>query len=543
MGPDFNDPKPSYANPEPPAAPLTPSFDWRHWARRLLVCNPFFLCSAALLLFGVNRLSVDPNFLGDEKGNLLFNYFALQFYELLVITTAILLARRRIWYDSALLVVVEHGLLLVPFMLISQGTLLNNALGIKLAIGAFTFAIVRAVFIRRCYSRFNLPLRALGFGAVLLLLNAALPALFPSVVEKDTDNWITPNLVLWYVFMPVLVGGANLLPRPARYGGLGPERHWLPLFIYALWIAGTGAHVWCLGYICKIEFEVRFLGPAAVLAAWTLWHRIGDCVPNPVPRWEFVTLCGTFVSPLVAFADSKLFEALVILNLTAYVVLFFRRTGTRRALLRELMFASGAFLMLGLPEDIGRILLPAFTGMHAAILSLATMICLAALRWFRVRLGIAGALAATTIAAVVWPRATTDVLVQIGAVFLLAHSLGWRNQKPGATILRGLAGGIWIVDAAFWIHEARWQTDAAITSAAIALLAAWFLLWWITGRRRDWMVFASACGVILVAPLDWLIVQHSRGLLALVASVALFAAGIVVAWTRHAWDHKSAAAP
>ena len=108
MGPDFNDPKPSYANPEPAAAPLTPSFDWRHWARRLLVCNPFFLCSAALLLFGVNRLSVDPNFLGDEQANLLFNYFALQFYELLVITTAILLARRNIWYDSALLVVVER---------------------------------------------------------------------------------------------------------------------------------------------------------------------------------------------------------------------------------------------------------------------------------------------------------------------------------------------------------------------------------------------------------------------------------------------------
>jgi hypothetical protein len=39
-------------------SPSVATFDWRHWARRLLVCNPFFLCSAALLLFGVNRLSL-----------------------------------------------------------------------------------------------------------------------------------------------------------------------------------------------------------------------------------------------------------------------------------------------------------------------------------------------------------------------------------------------------------------------------------------------------------------------------------------------------
>ena len=80
-------------------------FDWRYWSRRLLVCNPFFLCSAALLLFGVNRLSNDPKFLGDEIHNLLFNFFALQFYEVLVVLTAVVLARRKVWYDSALLVV------------------------------------------------------------------------------------------------------------------------------------------------------------------------------------------------------------------------------------------------------------------------------------------------------------------------------------------------------------------------------------------------------------------------------------------------------
>ncbi|MFM9966940.1 MAG: hypothetical protein ACKVQK_00850, partial [Burkholderiales bacterium] len=82
------------------------TLDWRHWMRRLLVCNPFFLCSAAFLLFGVDKLSGDPGFLnGDETRKLLFAFFALQVYELIVVGTALALARRQIWYDSALLTV------------------------------------------------------------------------------------------------------------------------------------------------------------------------------------------------------------------------------------------------------------------------------------------------------------------------------------------------------------------------------------------------------------------------------------------------------
>ena len=43
-----------------PAQPIP----WSRWVKRFLVCNPFYLCSAAVFLFGINRLSIDPNFLG-----------------------------------------------------------------------------------------------------------------------------------------------------------------------------------------------------------------------------------------------------------------------------------------------------------------------------------------------------------------------------------------------------------------------------------------------------------------------------------------------
>src|SRR5687767_1604534 len=114
-------------NPDDPPASETSNeasrSSWAFWIKRLLVCNPFFLCSAALLLFAVNRLSSDDKLFVSELQNLLFNFSALQFYEVLVVATAIVLARRKIWYDSALLVALEQGLVLVPFMLISQATM------------------------------------------------------------------------------------------------------------------------------------------------------------------------------------------------------------------------------------------------------------------------------------------------------------------------------------------------------------------------------------------------------------------------------------
>ena len=65
-----------------------------YWLKGLFACNPFYLVSAALLLFGMYRVSVDPNFLRTETAQLVFNFTSLQFYELLLVFTAIALARR-----------------------------------------------------------------------------------------------------------------------------------------------------------------------------------------------------------------------------------------------------------------------------------------------------------------------------------------------------------------------------------------------------------------------------------------------------------------
>ena len=42
-----------------------------YWLKRFLACNPFYLVSAALLLFGFYRISVDPGFLSRPRSRAL----------------------------------------------------------------------------------------------------------------------------------------------------------------------------------------------------------------------------------------------------------------------------------------------------------------------------------------------------------------------------------------------------------------------------------------------------------------------------------------
>jgi hypothetical protein len=528
--------------PTPPAPTPVASLsqlDWRHWARRLLVCNPFFLCSAALLLFAVNRLSLDPNFLGEEKANLLFNYSALQLYGFLVVGTALILARRKIWYDSALLVVVENGLALVPFMLISQGALIHKGLGATLALGAVALAAIRTLAIRRWYPQFNLPPRALLLGFAVLLVNVALPLIYPRAVFLNTDDWAGPNSWLWYLALPALVAGANLLPKPRRYGGSNPERHWLPLFIYALWITGTGAHFWCLAHISSLPFQIQWLAPAALVAAWTMYLRIGDCVPVPYPYWRCAMLVLACAAPLLAFNHPELFEALVFVNALGFARLFLKSTGKLRVCARELLVLCLPLAVVGLPQEIGRLFLPHFSHAQAPLIACALLTVISALRWFHVPLAIAGAVATSVLLVFIWPGAPLHAFVQAALLFVLTHSLAWRRHVPGSA-LRVCATLVWLLNSVAWVHNFGWRADVSVTTSAMILLGTWFAIWRVSRERPQLTVPVASGAVMLCAPTDWLLRQESPGMIALAASVVLFAIGFAVAWTRHRWERAPA---
>jgi hypothetical protein len=506
--------------------------DWRYWCRRLLLCNPFYLCSAAFLLFGVNRLSLDPDFLGGEMPKLIFNFSALQSYGVLLVGTAILLARRRVLYDSALLVVMDHGLALVPFILISQAALIDRSLAWTLSLAGGVAALARAAVVRRFYSRFNLPLIALLFGLIILGANVALPLFFRSVVSATTVvDWPGPNRFIWLVLLPLLTVGANLLPRPERYCGLNPERPWLPLFIYGLWIAGSGVHVWCLGYLAKIELTGTLLAPTATVIAWTLWNRRTDFVEYPPLRWERCWLATTFVAPLLAAGERPVLFVLVGINSVFYAALWLRRHPLG-AFASRLLQLSLVVLLAAVPDEW--LAASRVEWGHSQLVMAAGFAWLLwrTLRSTNPRLGLVTGLA-LVVGIGSLPNSDWPVALEIGLAFVLTHSVRWRDEHhAGAALVRGLIAGAWAVHALLWTQEGDGTAMLTATSCAAVVSGAWAC---VRGWRRGLGFLVLPVSSAMAAssgPFNWMLKHGAPGLIALVASLVLFAIGTWVAWHR-----------
>src|SRR5580765_4973282 len=219
--------------------------------RRLFACNPFYVVSVALLLFGCYRISMEPALFNHESAHLFFNFTSLQVYELLLVGTAIFLARRRIWYDSTLLAGLENLLVLVPFILISQATLIDRDITWALCVLGGILALTRLVALKRWIAELNLPSQTLAAGALILTVNSFLPAIYRHFHESKFGNrpdWgaaYQVNQWLWWLILPVLCGVAAWSARLVQKGELWPQRRWLPAALVSLWMTGTGVHVYC----------------------------------------------------------------------------------------------------------------------------------------------------------------------------------------------------------------------------------------------------------------------------------------------------------
>ena len=72
----------------------------------------------------------------------------------------------------------------------------------------------------------------------------------------------------------------------------------------------------------------------------------------------------------------------------------------------------------------------------------------------------------------------------------------------------------------------------------MAVLAAWLLACWLRGEHGPLVIPVAAGITLLSGPGNWFARHGSDGLLAMLGSLVLFAAGIVVAWTRHRWERR-----
>jgi len=310
-----------------------------YWFKRLLACNPFYLVSAALLLFGMYRVSIDPNFLRTETSQLIFNFTSLQFYELLLVFTAIVLARRCIWYDAALLVFLENLFVLVPFILVSQAALIERKTVWVLCAAAALIALGRSAAARRpIYARAFSP-GLLAGGLAVLAVNTALPIVYRTFHETkfgtklESGAAFETNELSWLWVLPALCALANLLPRPRENGELLVQRRWFPAGLLLLWIAGTGVHLYSLGYVYDFDLRRELLAPALCVLAWTLYRRFADFVSTPAPAALAVMLVLPLLASLGAAGveQSRVFFALSLLNTAGFAAVVFVERGNRVA--------------------------------------------------------------------------------------------------------------------------------------------------------------------------------------------------------------------
>jgi hypothetical protein len=531
----------------------TPNVGLPQWAikclvKRFLACNPFYLVSAALLLYGFYRVSVDANFLRGELAQLWFNFGSLQCYEILLVLTAVLLARRRIWYDSTLLVGLENLLVLVPFILLSEAALTGQGMAWGMCLGAGVVAVARFGGLRRGIPELNFPRRLAAIGLVVLAANVALLVAYRILqrtkygVKMDFGVPYQTNQYIWWLLLPALVALANLLPRLRPTGKLPPQSPWLPLSLFSLWLTGTVVHLYCLSYVYEFSLRVDMVVPTVWVLVWTFQLRGAARVERLGREGREALLAAPLVATLPAALQpgdgNGVFLVLTVLNLAIYSGIRFYHRDHRLAL--HLVFMSLAALIAGFPGDWGRSLLAGFDRAACLGAAMAAFCLLCAASSRNPKLGLLGALAAAVMAAALAGQNTLGLhwAVQTAAAFLLLHSLRWVDtEHVGASTLRIIGGLVWAVEALVWSQTsgAAWMT-AAVAGPVIAFC---LLSRWLTGRWGSPVVPAAAVLAMLSGPTvsaAGSIPSVPVGLMAVIGSFLLLGLGTLMALTKHHWN-------
>lgn len=542
--PDESANVPPVITPAPEPVDRSSSKDFSYWARRLLACNPFYLLSAALLLFGLSRVSVDHGFLDRELTRLAFNLTSLQCYELLLVGTVIFLARRHIWYDSTLLVVLENMFLFVPFILISELSLLDTPTVWTVCPLCAVIAAGRVGGLKRFFKQLNLPKGLLVLGAILLLVNIGLLATYRIVGDSkmggkpDSGPDFFINQLTWLVILPAALALANFLPRAKDTGSLLPQRRWLPALFFLLWISVTGVHLYCLNYVYDFAFHNEMLIPAFWALAWTAYARLPEFLTIESRGFKRALLYAPLVTPFLATSEygAKTFFVLTALNLVVYGGLCWLERDNRVA--RHLAFASAMLVLCGLPGDWMQFISPTLQRGHFIGIGLALYALFYIALSRNPAVGIFGSIAVTATVLGLFDgyAGVLHWSLQSGVVFLLLHSLLWNDANhEGARVVRNLACALWVLHALLWVHLGGAMWMPCIFAGTV--FASWILATLLQSRRDALIILPAASLVVILAGPGNSLIGTMRStptaVLAVGGSFVLFALGTVAALTKN----------
>ncbi|MFN7138931.1 MAG: hypothetical protein ACK4UN_06310 [Limisphaerales bacterium] len=518
--------------------------------------NPFYIMSAVFLLFAVYRLSVDPRMFATEVGQLFFNFGSFQFYELLLVGTAIFLARRQIWDDSSMLVVLESLFVLVPFILISQALLIESHMAAAFCVVAFGLAVARYGSIKKFLPNINLPTRLLLLGAGVLMINLALP-LVVRMLHHDTNMvvWETRGAAFysfaWFLLVPALLAVTNVLPPANERGDILVQRGFFPVALFATWVVGTAVHLYSIGYVYGLKWNLALAIPVLWVTAWTVRNRVHDFglmdEELQADQHDLLLLPGAAV-PLMAAFLGEWTMFLVLTGLNAILFGYFTvREQSKVAF--HLLLLSGAMMLAGLPRSL-------FEGMQVDV-SRSQIIWAAVLGYlvFRSvlsrnpRLGILGALI-TGVAGVILFRNSgypADIGGQMAILFLMVHSLRWIDVgHEGAKGLRIVLGVTWIAHSLIWLGRGGDVSLYVVLSFALVVIGLYALVKLIFGFWGSRVVICSALLVLACKPLLFLcglVKDAPVGVLALGVSFALFGLGTAAALVKNRFTRNERTLP
>jgi hypothetical protein len=546
-----NVPPPITPNPDfqlsPSSSPSKPDYvprplSW--WLRKFFACNPFYLVSAALLLYGCYHVSMDATFADHETARLLFNFSSVQVYELLLVGVAIFLARRYLWYDSMVLVGLENMLIFVPFLLVSLAALTGARITVYVIATAVILAALRFTCLKRYFEKLNLPGSLLGVGSILLALNVALPLTYRHYinlkigVHLDAGPDYLMNECMWLLVLPAALALVNLLPRALAGGDLLPQRPWLPMGLFALWITVTGLHLWALDYVYGYYLRPDLFAPVGWVLAWTVFLR----VPAKPTALKYALMFPAVVVPFLAYppGTENTYLALMALNVAAFGIMRYLRGGNRLA--GHLAYASAVLLVAGLPDNWIQLAIHGATAAGCVAAGVAAYLIFWT-AWLRnPKLAVFGAMLFGIAIAVVFGGHANVVnwALQGGFVFFLLHSLRWNDaEHAGAGATRNFIGIIWAIQSFVWMNceGARFWMPFI---PGVLVLALYGILTLCRGGWRLLAVPASALAVVLSGPCCAAIERLRStpvGLLAVIASFLFLGLGTVAALTRESWHH------
>jgi hypothetical protein len=523
----------------------------RFWLKRFLAGNPFYIVSAALLLYGIYCVSMDPRFSSREIQQMVFNFGSLQVYGIVLTLTALFLARRRIWYDSTLLVVLESALVLVPFLLVSQAISLVPRTAYLICGLTVFFTAIHYSMLKRFYPGLNLPSSLLGFGAMIIAVNAALPLLFKSMQDTGTAAMALDmqeaalRLALTGV-LPTLAVLAVFLPPSKEAGVLPPQKKWLPLLIHFLWIIATGVHLYSIQYVYETRYQVSFFAPTVWVLAWVLAYRLRDSI-TPVAagiQKALLVLPAIIALPIVWPGRTELNGYFLLCNLVLYSVIYFRERTNRIAL--QLALVSLAAVFAELPKEFW----PSFPigiGVESWVLTgTAAYIVLAALTSRNPKLGLAGALTVAWGTAVLLRRseAAFPLALQAGFGFALLHSIVWKDiEHAGAKAVRCLTAACWALHTLSWTQSHSRFSFMVPATVAAAVVIGYFAFGLLRNIWASRLLLYAAAAVLISTPVSYSVERvrtASPGVLVVIGSFILFGIGTWFALNKSKWTREKA---